>query len=248
MRAAPIISAAIAAAAAISPPAPAIAQSFSGTGAGATPLVLLLSGTTPVAVEASDDAFSALLLATDGSVVAELSAAPIQTVRIPSDGRYLFDVRTTGTWRISLERADSMTLREVQGRMDGEDAAAAASPAAWLGKGLGAGLLLGPIGTFLIVDRANRSDVSPGPRFDDRLAAADPAYREAFTEAFTDRQRGSRRAAALVGGLTGTAILGFVILQLTVWDESGSSTGGGNGNGGTTTTDTRPPAGFRLVW
>lgn len=235
----------IAVAALVGVPGAAAPQTFAGNGAGGTPPFVLPSGMTPVTVETSDPGFSALLIGMDGSVLAELTAQPRQEVRLPREGRYLFEVRTEGSWRIALEPLDPMSVLEVSGRTDGDAAAGEESTAGWLAKGFGAGLVLGPIGTLLVTNRASRSDFSPGPTLAEQLAASDPVYRDAFREAYADRRRGDRRAAAIVGGLTGTAILGFVILQLTVWNQSSSSSGGSPDPGPAVDIQ---PAGMRPVW
>lgn len=207
-------------------PATVAAQTFSGSGAGATPVFVLSSGPTTVSVEASDRAFVAFLLGTGGSVVAELTGTPQQEIRVPEDGRYLFEVRTSGVWRISVAGPDSMRALAIRGRIEGAQAAGNAPPAGWLARGLGAGLVLGPIGTALITQRAGRADPSLAEVVEqERLAGASATYAAAFREAYVDKLRSNRRTAALVGGITGTALLGFAILQLTVWDDGGEASG-----------------------
>lgn len=206
---------------------PAAGQTFSGQGTGATPLFVLASGTTQVSVHAEDPTFTALLVGTDGSVAAELNADPRQSVTVEREGWYLFEVRAGRSWRIAVEASDSLRLLEIRGRLEGAAAAEARSSAGWLGRGLGAGLVLGPVGTLFVVDRAARGDLGPGPETRARLEAMPPLYQESFEEAFATQRRADRRAAALVGGLTGTAVLAFVILQLTVWGDGGGSGGPG---------------------
>lgn len=211
------------------------AQTFNGAGPGATSPFVLLSGERSVEVTATPPgSFTAFLLSQDGSVVATLSGAEWQEIRVPSSGRYLFDVRASGSWTIRVEEPDPMRVQQARGRLDGAEAGRGSqASAAWLGKGLAGGLLLGPIGTAIAVQRAGRSEPTLPATLADRLAREDSNYAEAFQRAYADQWRGSQRAAALIGGITGTAILSFAILQVTVWKEQPRAEGEPPGNGET---------------
>lgn len=212
------------------------AQSFSGTGPGATAPFVLLSGERFVAVSAAaPGSFTAFLLSQDGSVVATLKGADQRhRVRVPSDGRYLFDIRAQDEWSISVEEPDPVDLQRARGRIDGAEAGSrAAASGAWLGKGLIGGLLAGPIGTAFVYRRAGSSEPVLPETLVGRLARENVDYGETFREAYTDEWRGSQRSAALIGGITGTAVLTFAILQATVWRQQPTAKGGLPGDGET---------------
>lgn len=207
-------------------PGPSVAQSFSGNGPAATSPFVLLSGERAVTVSAAaPESFEAYLLSQNGAVVATLSGAERQEIRVPTDGRYVIDVRASDSWSIRIQEPDAMQLERARGRIEGNEAAIAQSSAAWLGKGLVGGLLLGPIGTAIAVNRAGRGEPELSSSIEERLSTASPEYRAAFREAYADRARGSQRASALIGGVTGTAILTFAILQFTVWGEQEQAEG-----------------------
>ena len=119
-----------------------------------------------------------------------------------------------------------------RGEWDGSLAARGIATGGWLATGLLSGVVAGPIGAGINYAVASSRDAPLPP--DSLLARPGTpqsgAYRDAFTEAYRARIRNTRQTAALVGGVTGTAIFGFIILQLANWD-GGSGAGGGGGGG-----------------
>jgi hypothetical protein len=69
----------------------------------------------------------------------------------------------------------------------------------------------GVAGGIAALRHAERPTRDLPPEVEQRLAGRDPAYREAFSQAYSARLRSRRRTAVLVGGLSGTGA-GFVML------------------------------------
>lgn len=119
-----------------------------------------------------------------------------------------------------------------QGEWDGMMAARGVATGGWLATGLLSGVIAGPIGAGINLAVASSRDTGPpaDSLFMRPTAPQSGAYREAFSDAYRARIRANRRTASIVGGVTGTAIFAFVLLQLANWD-GGSGSGGGGGGG-----------------
>lgn len=206
------------------------AQSFSGPGTMATAPFVLPEG--PVRFELEPPAagpFAAFLLDDRGDVIAQIaggasSGAAASTVRIPRTARYLIDVRADGPWTIRVSDTPGMAdaTAAASGALDGRAAAPTGGAAKWLGIGLLSGVTLGPIGTILSVSRAGSGDFAVPAAQRAAIEARGPSYAMAYEEAYRAKLRNGRRTSALVGGLTGSAILAFVLLQMTVFDDDSS--------------------------
>lgn len=119
-----------------------------------------------------------------------------------------------------------------QGEWDGMLAARGVATGGWLATGLLSGIIAGPIGAGINLAVASSRDTAPpaDSLFMRPNAPQSGAYREAFSDAYRARIRANRRTASIVGGVTGTAIFAFVLLQVVNWD-AGSGSGGGGGGG-----------------
>jgi hypothetical protein len=83
----------------------------------------------------------------------------------------------------------------------------------WAARGVAGGIILGPIGTAIVVVRAGRAGI-PLPTDDFALDTVDPLYLEGFSHGFGQAVRERRREAALVGGLIGTTVLTFAAIRM----------------------------------
>jgi hypothetical protein len=220
------------------------AQSVSGTGQQASELFPLSAGLAVFELEhQGSGTFSVRLLNREGAVVEVLAEAQgpfrgSKAVRVPRAGEYLFDVRADGAWSIRPREgaaaasspgvaADSSLLSVA--RYEGEQAARKKGAFGWMGAGLLGGATLGPVGAGLVIAAAVSRDSRVPTRMEGELEAHPAPYRDTFSEAYRRRLRAERRVAALVGGVTGTAIFGFVVAQIAHWDdgEGGGPRGGG---------------------
>jgi hypothetical protein len=202
------------------------AQTYEGSGDGATPLFVLPAGLAAFEIQASAP-MVALLIDERGDVVSRAiehsgaDASLLRSVEIARAGRYLFEIRTAAPWRVALRVAGGadveggarpIALELAAGAIDGRDAGAEAQTARYVAGGFLGGVTLGPIGTVIAVNRANRAVALP-----DSLRAVLPAdrpeYVQAFEEAFRARVRTDRRNAAIVGGVVGTGVLAFVLAR-----------------------------------
>lgn len=226
--------------------APATAQTVRGSGTRTSDLVSLGEG--PAVFEADhrgDEAFAVRLLSEQGTVVEELFRATgrfagAKAFQVPRAGRYVFDVTADGSWSIRVRRgadlADAMSGDRPAGegaaagsleagRAEGQAAAGGGWSWGWFGRGLAGGLIGGPIGTVVVAKRAGRSGV-PFPDPPAGLPAGrEPLYARAFQEGFTMGIRSTRREAAIVGGLVGTAAWATIIV--TALDLVGDAGGRG---------------------
>ena len=124
---------------------------------------------------------------------------------------------------------------QVQGSYEGERAAREVAAARWMGTGLLGGIVLGPIGAAANFMLASRGDATVPPELIATAEERGPMYSVAFQEAYRARVRSNRRVGALVGGVTGSLIFGFVIMQISNWGEvAGTPPDTGSG----------PPLGF----
>jgi hypothetical protein len=220
------------------------AQNVTGTGQQASELFPLPAGLAVFELEhPGSGPFAVRLLDREGAVVEELvetqgSFRGSRAVRVPRGGEYLFDVRAEGTWSIRLRpaaaaapasRGDSALLAEA--RYEGEQAAKKKGAFGWMGAGLLGGAALGPLGAGVVFVTASSRDATLPRGAEDGLAGRGAPYVETFTEAYRRRLRSERRVAALVGGVTGTAIFGFVVAQIASWNDDGDGGGRRGGEG-----------------
>jgi hypothetical protein len=218
---------------------PALAQQFKGSGPRATPMFALASGLAVFETEhRGEGAFLIKLMDAQGNVVSEIAQGTgvfggSKAVKIPASGNYLMDVVATGEWSIRLRRtdveivaADSSTVRGTEaGRTDG----AKPGTGGWFARGLVGGLILGPVGTAIAVNKAQNSSLPAAQNAANALPLGEPAYTAAYREAFADRLGTRRQRSALIGGVIGTGVLTVVLLQ--AFDLVGSAEGD-NPNGG----------------
>lgn len=180
--------------------------------------------------------FAARLLDQNGALVEQLavSEGPFEgskAVRIPRDGRYLYDVSGTGSWSIQLRGADP------SGSAGGDMTATYAGMAAgrgvgsgrWLATGFVGGALLGPLGAGINLALASRRDVLVPPHVEAAARSEAAGREEEFLAAYRARVRSNRRTAAFVGGATGTLVFAFALLQVLNWDNSSGGDSGGPG-------------------
>lgn len=217
------------------------AQQFTGRGQQATALFPLAEGLSVFEVEhrAESGDFVVRLLDEQGQVVEELARGTgrfggSKAVRVPRSGQYLLDVLATGPWSVRRRAADAAAGPEIDSPayQQGQEAGMAAAPGAgagWLARGLAGGLLAGPLGAGVAVGMASRSDVPlPAPPADG--APLDLAYQDGYQQGFEQRVRANRKRMAFVGGMVGTGVFVFALIQ--ALDIAGSGEGGGTGNPG----------------
>ena len=213
------------------------AQSFYGTGTSATEPLPLNPGLVVFQLEHSGDGPFTVQLANEaaGSVQTLVDAtgavSELKAVEIAEAGDYRFEVASTGEWSIRLRReagtnatADSTVSADssvvYQARADAAASGAGQGwPWGWSARGLLGGAVAGPIGAGVAYAFAGRSSVEP-PDAGSALAS-DPNYQNAYRESFAERVRNRRREAALVGGLVGTGVFLYVLLQVIDLDGSG---------------------------
>ena len=100
-----------------------------------------------------------------------------------------------------------------KGRLDGTTAARSVGTGGWMAGGVVTGLFTGLIGTAVIWAVAGSSDVTvPADRR--LLIANEPAtYQQSFEGGFGEKLNSKRKAAALGGGLLGTAALVLLVVS-----------------------------------
>lgn len=219
------------------------AQELEGSGVYASPLFHLDAGLAVFELEhRGTGRFTVVLLDERANVIARLAAATgaftgSTAVWIPRDGRYLLDVDADGAWTIRLRDAPADVFRlaaadatqagpipSIDARLAGE-AAAGGWSWGWFARGFAGGVVAGPIGAGFVAHRAGRSEIPPpdpvvGP------AAATPQYIVDYRNAYADRLIARRRAAAFAGGIVGSVVFLFALLQSI--DLSGDSSVSGS--------------------
>ena len=108
--------------------------------------------------------------------------------------------------------APMSTERFLQGRVDGRLFAEQASTSGRFVGGLGAGMLLGLIGTGIAYAVADNDGITTP---DEALlrGAGDQGYLTGFEEGYAQRLRARRKSAALGGGLLGTGVIVLIIVS-----------------------------------
>ena len=115
-------------------------------------------------------------------------------------------------------------------RLEGDTAAAKISQFGWFGRGLAAGTIAGPLGTWWAVRRAGRSDVTVRDEQERSLLSSEPQVAQSYREAFTRRLHDERKEYAFMGGVLGTGVFTFAILRFT--KVTGRASTGGDTPGG----------------
>lgn len=228
------------------PGGPAMAQAYYGSGSETTGAVPLSAGR--VTVELDHDGrgrFAVRVAAADGEWRAAVidtvgSFAGTREIEIPRAGEYRLEVTASEAWMARLIPADaaareadpSSSAEELraQARFDADRAARAAGGVPYLVGGLVGGTLLGPIGAGVAFAVASGRDTPVPPRLEAELATTDPAYAEAFRETFPDRLRSARKVSAITGGVAGSMVFFFLLVQLANWDADGGAPGPGPGD------------------
>jgi hypothetical protein len=233
---------------------PAAAQNLSGTGQQATDLFPLTEGLATFDVEhQGSGTFTIRLLDDQGMLIEQLAQGEgafrgSKAVRVPRSGQYLYDVSASGPWSVQLRQSAtagtaagatgtpttgmvSDSVLRSRGKYNGEQEANRIGGLPYMLGGLVGGMAAGPIGAgavFMIA--AGRSATMP-EHTQSTLAEREPAYVEAYTDAFQQKLRANRRTAAVVGGVTGTGVFFFVIAQILNWGDTGGDTSTPPGGG-----------------
>lgn len=203
---------------------PAAAQQFRGSGSEATPMFPLAAGLAVFESEhRGNGSFTIRLLDADGNTIGEVANGTgvfggSKAVRVPQTGRYLLNVEAMGEWSVRLRRNDpegaaAIDSVQLRGRDDGHEAAGQPGTTGWLAQGFVGGVLLGPIGTAIAVTRAGSSARSTAQEAASTLSLGEPGYAASYREAYADRLSTRRQRSALIGGVLGSVVLGYVLLQ-----------------------------------
>jgi hypothetical protein len=218
-------------------------QAATGTGQAATALFPLAAGLAVFELEHDGQgSFVVRLLDDSGQVVDTLARAlgifrGAKATRVPTTGRYLYDVSAGGRWSIRVRPAGEPSdvnragfdARQA-GAAAGAEAAREEGTAKWLLGGFAGGAVLGPLGAGGVFLAANSRQTRLSADVRELIAGKDAEYMQAFSEAYLGRRRSSRKTAALVGGTVGTIVFAFAMVQIARWnDKGGSGNGGGNG-------------------
>jgi hypothetical protein len=100
-----------------------------------------------------------------------------------------------------------------RGLVAGREDAGKPGTLGWMGRGLLGGLLLGPIGTAVAVNRASESADDAAQAAANSLSMNELSYVTAYRQSYADRIRTRRQRSALIGGAVGTSVLVFAIFQ-----------------------------------
>lgn len=203
---------------------PASGQNFKGEGKDATQRFVLGEGLAIFEVQHKGPGeFTIRLLDEQGNVIGEVAKGigdfgGAKALQIPRTGYYLFDVDAPGEWSIRLRNIEPAANGEPDpaaergaeaGRTDGGKP----GTTGWLGRGLIGGLLLGPIGTAIAVNRAGESAAGDAQVAANALELSELSYITAYRNAYSAELRRRRMRSALLGGAVGTGVLVFAIFQ-----------------------------------
>lgn len=197
----------------------AAAQSFNGMGQQATGLFPLNEGLAVWDLEyPGAGRFAVRLLDERGTVIEPLvdQLGPFtgsRAVRVPRPGRYLLDVSASGPWSVRL-RGDSSAVPP-PGQVEGENAARGAWSWGWFARGFAAGAIAAPVGAAVAASLAGKGRVMLPAEQHTALATREPLYAQGFEQGFVARIREQRRKSAIVGGMLGTGVFVFWLLQVT---------------------------------
>lgn len=100
------------------------------------------------------------------------------------------------------------------GLLDGRSAANATSTGGWLAGGFASGLFFGLIGTGVVYAIAGSSEAELPPEYFPSVQAKGSAYMLGFNQGYVQRLKSKQKKAALIGGLTGTAISTAIVVAL----------------------------------
>ena len=120
--------------------------------------------------------------------------------------------------------ADSVAPTFASGALHGDSSAAKRTEFHWFARGLVAGTLTGPLGTWWAVKRAGRSSADAANE-GVQLASSDPACQQGFQQGYTRRLRTERKEYAFMGGALGTALFTYAIIRIAKLDDHASSNG-----------------------
>lgn len=116
--------------------------------------------------------------------------------------------------RPPLPTATPDTLAD-RAHREGATAAKETHPWGWFGRGFLGGIVGGPIGTVVAYRKAGQHDVTPPLPVDlDPTSHHYQPYLESYAAGFGDRARARRKGYALIGGVIGTGVLTYTLLQL----------------------------------
>lgn len=223
--------------------APADAQEFQGRGQDASRPFPLAAG---LAVFESryngEGRFHVQLLDESGNLIGAVADATgvfggAKAIQIPRTGLYVIDVQAQGEWSVKLRsnEAGANGLGPGPEHLAGAEAGALAAREPGTGGtfalGFLGGVLTGPIGTLIVANRAGASAESAGRRVADTLPVDHPpGWVAGYRQSYTEQLRSRRTRAAFIGGIIGTGVFAFALIQLL--DIGGTSEGGDPGEPG----------------
>jgi hypothetical protein len=117
------------------------------------------------------------------------------------------------------------TALVARARVEGDTAAARISQFGWFGRGLAAGTIAGPLGTWWMVRRAGDSGVTVPDDRGTHLQSREPDVAQSYRDAFTRRLHEERKEYAFMGGVLGTGLFTFALLRFTKFTERASGSG-----------------------
>lgn len=126
----------------------------------------------------------------------------------------------------AVDSSAEMSSAYEEGREAGVAAAEDISSLGWFAGGLLGGAVAGPVGAAVAVVYAERSDLPLTPP----LPGDGDAFREGYSDALSERVRADRKKRAFIGGMIGSGIFVFALIQ--VLDVNGLGGGSGEDGGG----------------
>jgi len=181
--------------------------------------VPFVGGTDPLAAQISPGAEAR---APSHDVVQRGSSA-ILALR-PFDSGMLYDHPV-----LPADTLEAATARE-RARLSGVAAAEDIGTRAWFGRGFLAGTVGGPLGAGLVAYVAGTRPTPDPEEVRDAAAEGDSDLVAAFDEGFRGQIHEQRRRNALRGGIVGTAVFAFLLIQLTDFGQPGGVPGSGPGD------------------
>jgi hypothetical protein len=204
--------------------APLAAQNYKGKGTEATQKFALGEGLAVFEVQHKGEGDFVVRLLDDGGNVIDDVARGVgnfggaKAVHIPRTGYYLFNIEAPGEWSVRLREMQPQGTNvpdpaSERGLAAGREDAGKPGTFGWMGRGLLGGLLLGPIGTAVAVNRASESADDAAQAAANSLSMNELSYVTAYRQSYADRLRTRRQRSALIGGAVGTSVLVFAIFQ-----------------------------------
>ena len=123
----------------------------------------------------------------------------------------------------AVTQAGQPTAAELmaKGTLDGQTAAQNVGTGGWMAGGVVTGLFTGLIGTAVIWAVAGSSDVSVPADRKITIANETATYQQAYEAGFGNKLKSRRKAAALGGGLLGTAAFVLIYISASSSNSSG---------------------------